>query len=101
MSALLNDRGALTAQAVTQLREHADMLECECPHHLLGILEQVRAFEKYTTECIARFPEDAGTHQWLLNAAFNIDTLLSATVVQLARIEGFVDAKNELIARPE
>lgn len=99
MSALRTDRGTLTSQAVTELRKHADMLDCECPTHLLAILERVREFERYTTSCIERYPEDAGTHQWLKAAASNIDSLLSATVVQLARIEGFVDDQNRLVER--
>ena len=90
----------LTPSAIEELSKHADMVECECPTHLIAILAKVREFADYTNGCITRFPKDAKTHAWLLQSANNLDGLLSGTIAQLARFEGFIDANNEFTARP-
>lgn len=91
--------GRLTARAVEILKLNSDMIECECPSKLLEILDMIRAFNSYTTECIIKYPADANTHKWLKTAAENLDSLLCNTVIQLARMEGFVDENNELTSR--
>ena len=96
---LLNDNGALNAEAMQKLNEYSDLIECECPTHLLKILANVREFNSYTQSCIVKYPEDAPTHKWLASSALNIEKLLSATIIQLARREGFVDDANELVPR--
>jgi len=89
----------VTDEALKELEKHIDMIECECPTYLIEILGRVRDFNKYTTECIQKYPKDAATHMWLSTSAKNIDAMLSNTIVQLARIEGFIDDKNEFKKR--
>lgn len=89
----------LTTESLQQLTQHADMIECQCPTHLIDILNKIRAFSDYTTECIQKYPNDQATHKWLAGAALNLDTLLSTTIVQLARHEGFIDENNNFISR--
>lgn len=91
--------GRLTENAVEILKMNSDMVECECPLKLIEILNMIRAFQSYSTECIVKYPADASTHKWLKTAAENLDTLLCSTVIQLARMEGFVNDQNELTAR--
>ena len=95
---LIND-GYLTNDALSALEKHVDMIECECPTYLIEILAQVRKFNAYTNECIQKYPKDASTHMWLSTSAKNIDAMLSNTIVQLARIEGFINDKNEFVER--
>lgn len=97
---MIFEDGHLTEEATKQLAEHADMIECECPTYLLEILAKVREFHGYTGECITRYPKDAGTHRWLQTAARNVDSMLSSTIAQLARIEGFIDDQNNFVSRP-
>ncbi|NIV14896.1 MAG: hypothetical protein GWN62_27605 [Aliifodinibius sp.] len=77
------------------------MIECECPAKLMQILEQVRDFTKYTEQCIEKYPEDKATHKWLKSSSMNIDQLLSTTLIQLARYEGFINEDNEIVEREE
>lgn len=91
----------ISEEAVIELGKHADMIECQCPNKLIEILEKVREFTEYTDECIEKYPEDRDTHIWLKSSAMNIDQLLSTTIIQLARFEGFIDENNRFVDRGE
>jgi hypothetical protein len=65
----------------------------------MDILEHVRKFEAYTSECIEKYPNDAKTHRWLKASAGNVDALISSTIVQLARMEGFINENNDFVPR--
>lgn len=99
MTTLDLENGRLTDDSVDTLRQHTDMLACQCPGKLLEILDSIRSFTDYSNSCIVQYPADAQTHVWLRTAAQNLDKLLCGTVMQLARMEGFVDDNNQLIPR--
>lgn len=99
MQITVEDGAQISKEAASELRHHADMIECQCPNKLLDILEQVRQFTHYTEECIEKYPEDRDTHKWLKSSAMNIDQLLSTTLIQLARYEGFIDENNQIVER--
>lgn len=99
MNITVEDGVQISEEAVEELKKHADMIECECPAKLMQILEQVREFTKYTEQCIEKYPEDKATHKWLKSSSMNIDQLLSTTLVQLARYEGFINENNEIVER--
>ena len=98
MSIVTHDN-RLSENAVIELGAKSDMIECECPARLLAILKEVRDFAQYTEGCIAQYPNDAKTHQWLHGCAVNLDTLLSSTIAQLARFEGYIDQNNDIQTR--
>ncbi|HBQ60660.1 MAG TPA: hypothetical protein DD671_13835 [Balneolaceae bacterium] len=99
MQITVEDGTQVSEEAAKELRKHADMIECQCPNKLLDILEVVRDFERYTENCIEKYPEDRDTHKWLKSSAINLDQLLSTTLIQLARIEGFIDEENKIVDR--
>ncbi|MDX1639126.1 MAG: hypothetical protein R3281_14260 [Balneolaceae bacterium] len=101
MDITVEDGSQVSEEELRELRKHADMIECECPARLMEILEQIRAFTEYTTECIEKYPEDKATHKWLRSSSMNIDQLLSTTLIQQARIEGFINENNEIVPRGE
>ncbi len=96
---LLDNTGKLTEKTIKELKQHSDMLECKCPTKLLEIIELINQFESYTDECIKNYPQDKNTHEWLKYSAININKLLSATLLQLARLEGFIDENNLICNR--
>lgn len=96
---LTSSGGKLTDTAAQALFNHRDMIACECPGKLIEILNSIRDFQKYTASCIQDYPKDADTHRWLLGAAENLDALLSNTILQLARMEGFIDGENQIVDR--
>ncbi|WP_441001111.1 hypothetical protein [Fodinibius sp. SL11] len=99
MDITVEDGSQISEEAVEELKKHADMIECECPARLMEILEEVRNFTKYTENCIEKYPEDKATHKWLKSSSMNIDQLLSTTLIQLARYEGFINEDNEIVDR--
>jgi len=101
MNITVEDGSQISDEAMKELKIHADMIECECPIKLMEILKVVREFGKYTDECIEKYPDDRGTHIWLKSSAINIDQLLSTTIIQLARLEGFIDENNKIVDRGE
>lgn len=101
MQITVEDGSQISEKAVEELRKHSDMIECECPARLIEILEQVREFTNYTEQCIDKYPEDEATHRWLRSSSMNIDQLLSTTLIQLARFEGFINEHNEIVDRQE
>lgn len=99
MKITVEDGSQLSEEALNELDKHADMIECECPSQLMGILDKVREFTEYTDQCIEKYPEDKATHKWLKSSALNLDQLISTTLIQLARIEGFINEDNEIVDR--
>lgn len=97
---LAMEDGRLSAESLAVLGQNADMLECRCPTKLIEILHVIRAFTAYTDECIAKYPQDAKTHQWLRGAGANLDRLVGNTLVQLARMEGYIDGAGEFCSPP-
>ena len=99
MKTLELEGGLLSESSIALLKQHSDMLQCQCPSKLLEILDVIRDFKAYTSRCIDQYPADAQTHRWLQTAALNLDKLLCGTVMQLARMEGFINDANELTSR--
>lgn len=96
---MIFNNGYLTPESLEELAKHTDLIDCECPTYLMDILAKVREFNEYTTDCIKKYPKDAATHTWLQTSARNIDAMLSNTIVQLARMEGFINDDNEFTSR--
>lgn len=99
MKITVEDGAQISDEAANELRKHADMIECQCPNKLLDILNVVRDFTRYTEDCIEKYPEDRDVHKWLKSSSMNLDQLLSTTLIQLARYEGFIDENNQVVDR--
>ncbi|MBD1862810.1 MULTISPECIES: hypothetical protein [Trichocoleus] len=76
--------------------EAADVLACECPSYLVRLVQEVRAFRQYTTDCIQQFPEDATTHHWLTGRAKQVESLLCQTIVELLQKENLIDEQDQV-----
>ncbi|WGL60114.1 hypothetical protein QEJ31_00665 [Pigmentibacter sp. JX0631] len=98
-NSLLDQNGKLTKDSIQKLKDNADMLECQCPSKLIEIIELINNYEAYTDDCILKYPNDKTTHEWLKYSAININKLLSSTLLQLARLEGFLTDNNTIKKR--
>lgn len=78
------------------ITETVGILACECPSYLVQLLQKVREFRRYTHNCIEMFPEQQATHQWLNEQAIHMESLLSATILDLLRQEDLLDEHNQL-----
>jgi hypothetical protein len=76
--------------------EVANVVACECPAHLVGLLRQIRQFRYYTLECIDRFPEDEQTHQWLSEQILQIEARLSQLIFEFMQREDLLDEQQKL-----
>jgi hypothetical protein len=97
MNKLLDNNLTLTEESMQKILEHSSTLDCECPKHLIEILNKVKNFKKYEQSCINKNDQDKETHEWLYDATENIEQMISTTIVQLARIENMIDENNDII----
>lgn len=100
MNNLLDENLLLTKEASEKILEKASVLDCECPSHLVDILNSIRGFKKYEKSCINKNDKDKETHEWLFEAANNLDKMVSNTIVQLARLEDMIDENNNIKDHP-
>ncbi|MBB22512.1 MAG: helix-turn-helix-type transcriptional regulator [Roseibacillus sp.] len=63
-------------------------VDCECPQHLAGLLQGLAAFEKYSSECEDRNPQDAALHAFLHRATANVRRTMEDALQHLVRVEG-------------
>lgn len=61
---------------------------CECPHHLVDIIQRLCAFEAYSAECENRNPEDAALHAYLHVATAQVRATMEQALERVARAEG-------------
>lgn len=75
-------------EALTELTELSSSVACECPRHMAEIVMQLAAFERYSSECVSRGPEDAALHRELAALAGSTRTLFEVSLEQLVIAEG-------------
>ena len=94
---LVDENMLLTQEAGQCILKEASVLDCECPRYLLELLQRIRDFQSYEQTCINKNDKDKQTHEWLYQAAINIDQMVSTTIIQLARIEELIDENNNIV----
>ena len=62
-------------------------LYCECPHHVVELLRNLGAFERYSAECANRGPADAVLHRYLERVAGSARVLFEDALIRVARAE--------------
>ncbi len=63
-------------------------LACECPHHVVGILKQLNAFESYSQGCIINNEDDAATHALLYRMTARARATFEDVLAYLMEQEG-------------
>jgi hypothetical protein len=62
-------------------------LYCECPHHVVELLRNLGAFERYSAECANRSPADALLHRYLERVAGSARVLFEDALIRVSRAE--------------
>ncbi len=62
-------------------------LECECPHHMANIIEQLAAFEEYSARCEVASSQDAALHGYLHQMTARARWLMEVALERLAEVE--------------
>ena len=94
---MFDERGILTEKGLIEIEKKASGVSCECPEHLIQLLKSAKEFTSYQDDCLIESPSDEMTHQWLKSTSLNLEHLISATIVNLARLEGLIDENNKVV----
>ncbi|HUU74252.1 MAG TPA: MerR family transcriptional regulator [Burkholderiales bacterium] len=77
-----------TPQQLARISTRAPVLACECPLHLVELINAMAAFETYSLECQHKNAEDAEIHGFLHTTAGRARTMLESALLHVARFEG-------------
>jgi DNA-binding transcriptional MerR regulator len=78
------------AEALARLAGVSTTVRCECPHHLVDLVNGLSAFERYSAECESRSPEDAALHAYLHLTTARARALMEEALARVATAEGLV-----------
>lgn len=98
---LINENGLLTKEGKEVFKNVGKNTSCECPDHLVGLLEAAEKFTEYQKRCLKEKPQDEYIHNWLQATSVNLEHIISSTIITLARMEGLIDDKNQFVAQDE
>ena len=62
-------------------------ITCECPRHLTELITSLSAFERYSTECESRSPEDAALHTYLSLTTSRARVLIESALEKVIETE--------------
>jgi len=77
-----------TPEDLARLARASTTVECECPHHLVDLIQRLSAFETYSAECENRSPEDAALHASLHGTTARARLSMEKSLERVARAEG-------------
>lgn len=72
---------------LVQLSQVTTSLECECPHHMAAVIEQLAAFEEYSARCEVATKQDAALHGYLHQMTARARWLMEVALEKLAEVE--------------
>lgn len=62
-------------------------IECECPHHMVTLINNLRAFEQYSKDCTNRNREDAVIHEFLYRETLRANQIIENALRHLLDYE--------------
>jgi DNA-binding transcriptional MerR regulator len=77
-------------ETLARVAMQSTVIKCECPRHLTELITSLSAFERYSTECESRSPEDAALHTYLNATASRARMMIEnalAKVIETENIE--------------
>lgn len=76
-----------TSNQLVELSQVTTSLECECPHHMASVIEQLAAFEEYCARCEVSTKQDAALHGYLHQMTARARWLMEVALERLAEVE--------------
>ena len=77
-----------TPAQLARISTRSPVLGCECPHHLVDLINSLAAFETYSRECANKSPEDAQIHANLASVTARARAMMEAALERVALFEG-------------
>lgn len=74
-------------EQLVRLSQVTTSLECECPHHMSSVIEQLVAFEEYSARCEVATKQDAALHGYLHQMTARARWLMEIALEKLAEVE--------------
>ena len=72
------------------LAQASSAVACECPRHLVDLVNDLTAFEIYSSECVNRSPKDADLHAYLHHTTARARALIEEALDRVATEEGLL-----------
>ncbi|MGD8643405.1 MAG: MerR family transcriptional regulator [Chromatiales bacterium] len=76
------------SEELERIANASTRVACECPHHLVDLIQNIAAFEHYSAECESRSASDAALHAYLHATSAQARALLEEALARAAEIEG-------------
>lgn len=92
----LPDTIIFSNEQLMSICETSDIIACDCPARLAGLLWEARRFYHHTIDCIDRCPEEAENHHWLAEKILQIDGLLSQIFVEFLQGKGLLNDQQQI-----
>ncbi len=80
----------LTDDALSFIAKSAAAIHCECPRHLVDLLQMLTSFERYSAQCESRNDDDASLHRDLHHTAAHARASLEQALLRVAQAEGII-----------
>jgi DNA-binding transcriptional MerR regulator len=77
-----------TPEQLAHFAKLVPTIACECPHHLVDLINSLTAFETYSLECQNRTTEDAEIHAFLHQIAGHSRAMFERALERVAEFEG-------------
>lgn len=74
-------------KTLARVAMQSTVIKCECPRHLTELITSLSAFERYSTECESRSPEDAALHTYLNATASHARVLIENALEKVIETE--------------
>ena len=87
------ERERFSAAELTRIGQISTSIDCECPHHLVTLISNLRAFESYSADCTNRNTSDAAMHEFLYRETIRANLIMESALRQLIEYEG-IDVTN-------
>lgn len=78
---------------LAQLARTSTTVECECPKHTADLVQNLCAFEDYSSQCESRNEADAALHAYLYGMTAKARSIMEEALATLAQAEGFLPKK--------
>ena len=75
-------------QALAAIATAATGIYCECPRHLVEILQMLGSFERYSAQCENRDARDEVVHRQILHATVQARVIIETVLEKVVRVEG-------------
>lgn len=75
-------------EQLARIASSATSVKCECPHHLVDLVNSLVAFETYSSECANLYPHDVEIHELLHATTAAARALLETALAKVMEAEG-------------